>query len=330
MAIGEKITPCPLYGKCGGCGLQHIGYEEQLESKKERLNETMARAGFTGAIEAVASPPWEYRNRFSFHAIRGNRGPKVGFKARSSEEIIPIDDCPIADPGLRALLRENAILPPPHKDRFTVYGRTSGAEFTLLSEGPVGGRDCRSGGAVTIAGKNIRLDAGVFFQANAAALEKLIPHIRAAAASTAAGSAFADLYSGVGTFSVFIADLFERGDLLEQSGAALECAKVNLASHSGLKFFAQNDDAWARRNNRAKNYAFAAADPPRAGFSRSMAAWLAERGPAVLAYVSCEPASLARDCRVLSNGGYEIESLTLFDFYPQTEHIESLAILHRR
>jgi 23S rRNA (uracil1939-C5)-methyltransferase len=79
----------------------------------------------------------------------------------------------------------------------------------------------------------------------------------------------------------------------------------------------------------AAAYGFAVADPPRQGLSRSMARWLAENGPPVLAYVSCEPSSLARDCRILASG-YKIEKLLFFDFYPQTAHIESLAVLKRR
>jgi 23S rRNA (uracil1939-C5)-methyltransferase len=316
---------CPLYGVCGGCSLQHIHYQAQLDTKKAALTDCLKRIGGFAALPdcgVVPSPPWEYRNRVSFHAIRANRGPAAGFKARKSGQTIPVNDCPVADPGIRALLQENALKAPPGKDRFTVFS----GRGLVLSEGG----EFPSRGALTLAGKTVYLEAGSFFQNNLAVLEKLIPVLRSAAEESGRSLPMADLYAGVGTFSVFLADLFPSADLLEQNRLSLECAKRSLGA-GAFRFFANNDEAWARRQhgNPAAGYGFAVADPPRQGLSRSLARRLAENGPPVLAYVSCEPSSLARDCRILASA-YKIEKLLFFDFYPQTAHIESLVVLKRR
>jgi 23S rRNA (uracil1939-C5)-methyltransferase len=246
----------------------------------------------------------------------------------------------VADPGIRGLLKNNTLKAPPGKDRFTVFS----GRGLVLSEGGEPGFPSR--GLLKLAGKSLYMEAGSFFQNNVTMLEKLIPVLRSAAEESDRSLPMADLYAGVGTFSVFLADLFPGADLLEQNRGSLELAKRSLGPDRGaFRFFAQSDEAWVRRqdgftrdsrktggvirNTHHAAYGFAVADPPRQGLSRSMAHWLAENGPPVLAYVSCEPSSLARDCRILASG-YKIEKLLFFDFYPQTAHIESLVVLKRR
>jgi 23S rRNA (uracil1939-C5)-methyltransferase len=345
MARGksEKVMRgfCPLYEKCGGCSLQHIPYEEQIEAKRKRLENilTAHHANLTNElieVEIARSPEIEFRNRFSFHALRANRGPRVGFMARKTNDIVPVADCPAAVPSLRRLLAENALLPPPGKDRFTVY---AGGDVVLAENGASvlsGGiaQSLPQCGDIALAGKQVRVDASVFFQSNQAMLEKLLPVMRGiacgAARQSGASGKMADFYAGVGTFSIFLADLFEGADLVEQNKAALEAAKVNLRKNEGIRFFAQNDDEWVKKNSSLKKtpYVFAVADPPRQGLSRPLAAWLAQKGPPVLAYLSCEPASLGRDLGILGES-YQLKKMALFDFYPHTEHIETLAVLEK-
>jgi 23S rRNA (uracil1939-C5)-methyltransferase len=316
---------CPVYGSCGGCSLQHLGYEAQLEIKRSILCETFTRAGVSVPdITVAASPPWEYRNRLSFHAAHTiSGGSRVGFKARRSADIVFVDDCPVADPAIRARLRQGALNAPPGRERFTVYAK----DGVFLS----GNGDGKSRGTITLGGKTLALDAGLFFQSNALMLERLLPRLRAAAEGAPHNLPMADLYAGAGTFSVFLADLFPGADLLEQNGAALELARQNLSSYSGaFRYYAESDGNWAKRRGWGRrDYGFAVADPPRRGLSPVMARFLAESGPPVLAYVSCDAASLARDSRAIA-ASYYLKELTLFDFYPQTAHIESLALFYRK
>jgi 23S rRNA (uracil1939-C5)-methyltransferase len=177
-------------------------------------------------------------------------------------------------------------------------------------------------------GKDILIDAGVFFQSNGILLEALIRELRTLAAGADPSLPMADLYCGTGVFTAFLGDLFAGVDLVEINKTALDLARQNVPG-PGRRFFALSDEAWAAAGEGGP-YGFAVADPPRQGLSRGMRRYLIRRGPPLLAYISCDPAVLARDSRELREGGYALEKLLLYDFYPQTAHIEGLALFSRR
>jgi 23S rRNA (uracil1939-C5)-methyltransferase len=325
---------CPFAGRCGGCSLQHLAYETQVEEKAALLKESFVRIGGFDeppAVRIARSRAFGYRNRVQFHRFKSSL---PGFKAKQSDEIIPVAACPVADEGINRALTERTITPPVEKDRWAVYSYKD----TFLMEGKNGR------GAVVLLNKRILLDAGVFFQGNASALETLIQDVVSVAEE--AGSAprvaprAADMYCGVGTFAVFLRDLrrFKDIDLVEENKTALNLARDNIGA-SGADggaaaghCYAVSADAWVKGNK--NRYAFIIADPPREGLSRGALAWLCAQNAAqnapVFAYVSCNPATLARDSKALASGGYALSSLTFYDFYPQTPHIESLAVFRRR
>jgi 23S rRNA (uracil1939-C5)-methyltransferase len=326
-ASPQRVSPpCPLYRQCGGCSLQHLAYSAQMEEKNRILGEAFRRIGGFSLIpepEILPSPPYEYRNRMQFHRIKRPRSARVGLKARKSGEIVPVLDCPVADPGIRATLRGGKLIPPPEKDRFTVYARGG----VLLSEGSVPGSGTPSRGRVNILGRDIHIDAGVFFQSNGTLLETLIADIRALGEQADPDLPMADIYCGVGTFGAFLSDRFSRIDLVEENKGALALARENVRGRE-LRFFAQQDDRWVKDRDLGA-YGFMVLDPPRQGLSPALRRGLARGGPAILAYVSCDPAALARDSRDLCAGVYRLERLGLYDFYPQTAHIETLAVFKR-
>ena len=202
------------------------------------------------------------------------------------------------------------------KDRFNVYSR--GGLF--LSEGGV------NRGKTRILDHEIALDASLFFQSNGAMLEKLVGDLLAIAAEADRSMPMADLFCGVGTFAAFLGKLFPKAALVEENKAAIALARENLAASGD--FFAQRGEDWAERNN-LRNFGFITADPPRQGLSHKLAIRLAAEGPPLLAYVSCDPATLARDSKILTAGNYSLRELRFYDFYPQTAHIESLAVFTR-
>jgi 23S rRNA (uracil1939-C5)-methyltransferase len=230
--------------------------------------------------------------------------------------VVPLDDCPVADPAIRRVLQKGSLAVPPGKNRFTVYARNQ----TFLTEG------YKSRGTVRVAGKELTLDAAFFFQSNGALLETLIRDILEAAAGSDPKLPAADVFCGVGVFAAFLADYFTRIDLVEENGAALELARQNARS-PGARFFSQKDHEWA--GGCKEHYGFMVLDPPRAGLSRTLSDFLIQRGAPRLAYVSCNPASLARDARLLARS-YSLSSLKAYDFYPQTHHIECLALFTRK
>lgn len=319
-------SPCPYYQLCGGCNLQHIAYEAQLQIKQQLLLAHFTRIGSIEHIPSltiVPSDPYGYRNRMQFHRVAKPKAgqSRIGLKGRSSEAVIPIETCPIADAGIQRALQRKDLIPPPALDRFTLYSRSN----TFLQEGK------QPRGIVHLLGAQIHMDAGVFFQSNGQVLEKLIKAVRLLAEQSDRSLGAADLYCGIGTFAYFIQDLFPAMDLIEENPKAIELAKENI-TNPGARFFSISDEQWAKqaiKRNQTKPYGFMVLDPPRQGLSPSLRTFIATSGPPLIAYVSCDPATQARDCKSLVKAGYNLESLSLYDFYPQTAHMESLAVLRR-
>ena len=238
----------------------------------------------------------------------------------------------MADAGIRRALKEGSLcgslaFQPPDRKRFTVYSRGK----TFLSEGGV------QRGRLSILNRELVMDAGVFFQSNAAMLELLIGDLLAAASGADKSLPMADIYCGVGTFASFLASdgMFPVIDLVEENKTALGLARENVVGSCGshgtrVNYYALTDTAWVESKNRNSSWGFMVLDPPREGLSGSLREYLARAGPALVAYVSCDPATLARDSRCLLEGGYTLKELTLYDFYPQTAHIESLAVFDRK
>jgi 23S rRNA (uracil1939-C5)-methyltransferase len=182
-------------------------------------------------------------------------------------------------------------------------------------------------------GKELLMDAGVFFQSNAFMLEKLLGEVLNAAEKGESRLPMADIYCGVGTFAAFLGERFARMDLIEENPAAIVLARENVRGNRTAKLFAQTGDRWVTEGGLKTAYGFMIADPPRQGLSPMLRKGLARNGPPVLVYVSCDPATLARDCGELTDttkGSYALERIIGFDFYPQTAHIESMAVLVKR
>ena len=321
----QRAAPaCPHYGTCGGCSLQHISYEAQLDAKSAILADSFARIGgmHPPSIRILKGKPFGYRNRVQFHKADEAR---PGFKEKKSSRIVAIGDCPVADDGIRKALKEASLVPPPGKEKFTVFSHKD----TFLCEG----RAAR--GKVSILGREVAMDAGVFFQSNAAMLELLIMDILEAASGAGQNLPLADVYCGVGTFASFLGDEnsethgFSEIDLVEENPAALSLARENIQARKKTNFMAMDVIEWVKTIGN-KTWGFMVLDPPRNGLSIPLKNHHAHSGPELLAYVSCDPATLARDSRTLVDGGYKLAELSMYDFYPQTAHIESLAIFRRK
>ncbi len=317
-------APCPLYGKCGG-NLQHIQYETQLNIKIDILRQAFARIGKIDTLPEISihpSEPFEYRNRMQFHRVEKLKQGKtpVGLKMRESDKIIPIEDCPIADKGIREALQTLRLKPHISQDRFTVYSRNG----IFLSEG--GGTEAEQA-VLDFKGKKISMDVNVFFQSNGKVLETLIDDLIDIHKDIPQKRLLGDFYCGVGTFSLFLQDYFEAIDLLEANKDAVVLAQKNLAAGKP-EYYALSDDQWASlMKKKARSYDALVIDPPRVGLSSAMRQWICEQGPPLLTYISCDPSSLARDSReLIREGGYVLQDLHLYDFYPQTAHIESMAV----
>jgi len=310
-----RIEPvCPLYGECGGCNLMHLSYEAQLEARLDLAKDAWRRSGGIENLDfdIVVSRSLGYRNRAQFHRARSG---EVGYTRRSSSSVLGVGTCPILAAPLARWLREQADSPDRRaldrilagKDRFVAFGYL---ERTFL-EGQ--DRDI----TVEICGKSLRFDIGGFFQSNLDMVEKLVP----AVCSGLSGARAADLYCGVGLFGTFLKDGFDHLNCVEQETRALghACANVGKAA----SYAATSIEDWTKSSQARERFDYVVVDPPRAGLSAQVRSWLAASRAPLIGYVSCDPVSLARDAGILVAAGYAIESATVFDFYPQTSHVES-------
>jgi len=317
----QRVEPvCPLYGYCGCCTLQHLDYEAQIAAKTAILREAFSRIGGVDIepqeIRIRKSSPFEYRNRMQFHRTSANR---PGLKERKSSRLVTLDDCPVADDGIRKALREGKLISPPGKERFTVFSRGK----TFLCEGGV------ERGLVSVLGRELAMDARVFFQSNVAMLELLVADLIIAASKADRSLPLADIYCGVGIFASFLGGEFQEIDLVEENKRSIEIARENMRIAQKVNYYALTDTAWSKTHKKGRTWGFMVLDPPRNGLSLAMREFLVMNGPELASYVSCDPATLARDSRFLLEGGYALKELTMYDFYPQTAHIESMAVFYR-
>ncbi len=305
---GRVAPTCPYYGECGGCNLQHLSYGAQLEAKLGIARDAWRRSGGLDGVEfdVVASEPFAYRNRAQFHVDGAGR---ACYARRASSELLAPRSCPILVEPLQRWIADGSVGIAPGKDRFVAFGYRDGAFIE--------GRDGEL--SVDVLGRPFRFDIGGFFQSNLRMVERLVP----AVCSGTSGERAADLYCGVGLFGAFLKDGFSRLVCVEQDKRSVGYACANVGPGAG--FSASSIEEWTRSAQARERYDYVVVDPPRAGLTATVRAWLAAARPAAIGYVSCDPVSLARDAGFLVKAGYAVESAALYDFYPQTSHVESYA-----
>ncbi|HLY41046.1 MAG TPA: 23S rRNA (uracil(1939)-C(5))-methyltransferase RlmD [Terracidiphilus sp.] len=365
-ASPKRIVPaCPHFGTCGGCDYQHTDYATQSQWKLEILRETMQRAGVQPPqeIDVLAAAPWGYRNRIR---VALDTAGSVGYRGRRSHGIVPIRECPISAPLLvKAALfagesfrkmeparrpsevalfcdaEESALLTTVFVDRPAKAGaedfaralkehvpQLAGVEF--VSEGLAGRQPrtvARSGAASILyraAGFDYRVDEGAFFQVNRWLVDALVDRV----ALDQGGALAWDLFAGVGLFARKLTERFERVIAVESSPAAIAALRQNLKETSSQAVHADTL-AFLRETGRDARPDLVVVDPPRTGLDKEVAALLAEAAAAKMVYVSCDPATLARDLHVLVESGYRVDSMTLADLFPQTFHLETVVRLSR-
>lgn len=311
----RRVAPaCALAGICGGCNWLHASYDEQLAQKASIVREALRRIGRIewGEILVEPGPQLAYRMRVQIHRDSAGR---LGYMGAGSARIVPVSSCPIAVPGINDVLG-GKVSAPGELARFTVCA----AGDDVAREGIDDARDLR----VRVLSKDIVFSVGCFFQSNLLVLEKLVPH----ALDGLSGRAAADLYCGVGLFGAFLAEKFERVIAVESGTISAAYARRNLPEPVG-EIYPMSVEQWISSGAARAPLDAVVVDPPRAGLGPDVRRWLCEARPKLLRYVSCDPVTLARDLGALTTGGFVLEDLTIFDFYPQTSHVESVARLRR-
>jgi len=341
---------CNHFGVCGGCHWQHISYERQLILRREILESQLTRIG--GLPEATVKPtvpspqPWYYRNNVQLH-VDGEG--QLGFIEATRDRILPITECHIMQPLVWEMWSALEI-DFPGLERVTLRASTSTREQLIVLESarhevpeveldlpvscvlllPNGTPITYVGtGYITeeVHGGRLRVSANSFFQVNTGQLERLVSIVEGYAEPH--GSDFVlDLYCGVGTLGLSLAD--KVGGLLgiDDSESAIEDAWFNSQEFENVAFLQGSvEDLISRVEEKAD---LVLLDPPRRGVSRNALDAIVERAPARVIYVSCDPATLARDIGTMVQGGYEVVEIQPVDMFPQTYHVEAVALLRLR
>ncbi len=335
-ASPQRTMPrCPHFGACGGCRLQHVSYEAQLQWKRERVRMEFAKWGVdTTVIQQVigADNPWNYRNHMRFSV---NSQGKAGLTYFQSHQIIPLTDCPIAHPTINRILQELPAIQLAKPQIGIRCGANTGEALLFPQVAQLDTAKLAEEGIAiqkdtfheTIGGLAFTIRANSFFQTNTQQAEKMAQLVLSAAPGSI-NPAIADAYSGVGVFAALLSQ-FGAGRIaaIEESTAAVKDAKANFAALgiSDIEMICGKvEEILPQRQDRFDAIVI---DPPRAGcFPQVLQAILEQRISRVI-YISCDPATLARDVHILCAGGYQLLSAQPLDMFPHTYHIETVAVL---
>jgi tRNA/tmRNA/rRNA uracil-C5-methylase (TrmA/RlmC/RlmD family) len=364
----RRTSPCPLFPRCGGCAHQDVAYEFQQRLKVDILRETLKRAGVVPPedIGMTGSPEDAWRSRARFH-VEGRFGDtRLGLYAQGSHRVVDIDYClqlsaPLnaaagearrllqARPALAAAATEVLLVEAyDGSARVAVFRLRSAAErvepdpvepeahsglsgFGISAPGPEGERYIGLWGdsevRVDVAGIELRAHATSFFQANRFVVPQLVAHV---ASLVPAGEKVADLYAGIGFFAAALAAPAEQVVAVEDAPSAVADARANIARLRLTNVAVRRSDVAAFvRDGHAAASTTVILDPPRAGAGKAVMAGLGGGKARRIVYVSCDPPTLARDLREAAAHGFELRSLHAFDMFPDTSHLESVALLER-
>ena len=354
--------PCPHFTACGGCHYQHLPYAAQVEAKSAILRETLSRLGritWDAPIRVHASPPFGYRNRAQWKVRPVGGQEAIGYFRSSSSALCPVEQCAILSPllqetlaALRRLCAARQLSPAVREfeafvnhsdDRLLLNVSLAEAvpsegltrvlrdaqpaiESLLLHHVPRDRFELDGPGFLRYRAADFDFRVGhlSFFQVNRHLLGELI----ATVLGGVSGRLALDLFAGVGLFSVPLAGQFEKVIAVESNPAAARNLSENLQSTPSASAIESGVEQFLARH--ADRPDFVLLDPPRSGVAPEALRSLAALGPAQIGYLSCDPATLARDLAVLAAAGYAIRELHLFDVFPQTFHIESYLLLERR
>jgi 23S rRNA (uracil1939-C5)-methyltransferase len=373
-AQGREKGRCPHFQTCGGCHYQHISAPEQVRLKKDILRETLSRLGgisWDGPIQEHTAEPYGYRNRAQW-AVRNANPRAIGYFLPESSVIVPIDQCPVLSPllaetfGQLQELARSAALPervleieafadsadakialnvaferfpkPPKELAGVLQAALPQLESLLLLDQSKNRFELTGPGYLfhEAGGYRYRVSHLSFFQVNRFLTEELLRTMTAGVK----GELALDLYAGVGFFTLPLSQAFKKVISVDANLAATHDLHAN-AEDAGVTIISHNEHAEEFLRKTEEKPDFVVLDPPRAGLGSEVAAKLAALGAPEIAYLSCDPSTLARDLAVLTGsskkgdappaGGtrYQIAEMHLFDLFPQTFHIETLARLRR-
>ncbi len=320
-------APCPYFGPCTGCQWQHIDYQHQLELKRQKVVDALCRiGGFSGPpVAPVILSPKQYYYRNHARLTVGANG-ELCYVNRETQQRVVISQCMLMNPWINGALEQlqgkcgettqASIRHGEATDDFLIQPTFRSGDFPL----PSGQKHYWD----TLAGRSFRISSSSFFQVNTAQAERMVEVVKEALRLTGS-ELLVDAYAGVGTFAILLAPYTERVIAIEESKSAVQDALVNAEGISNVEFLqGKTEEVLAGMAQRPDGVIL---DPPRTGCHPKTLETLAQLGPTRVAYVSCDPATLARDLRLLCDGPFSLEQVQPIDMFPQTHLVECVATL---
>jgi 23S rRNA (uracil1939-C5)-methyltransferase/tRNA (uracil-5-)-methyltransferase len=347
----SQVTPsnhikplCPVFGQCGGCLYQDIPYAQELMTKEENLKQLFREhvALKTDVFKLMVASPKEYfyRHRLDLKLVRTkSKDVFIGFSPEQGSRVVPVDECFIALPEVSQFipqLKKDAVARLTEKYRLANLVVKTGDDGRV-AWGGIGRRSLQMKEEeylwTEVFGKKIFYSLDTFFQANLSILPLLIQYIQDFDFITAE-TEFYDLYGGVGLFGISVAEYVKKVVLIEECPASIRLAQHNRKFHSLNNFEIcagrVEDVLEAQRQKSVCPQKVAMIDPPRAGLTPAALSVLSGLTDfEYLIYLSCHPLTLVRDLKTFQDWNWEITSVTPFDFFPKTKHLETLVVLKK-
>ena len=323
--------PCHYFGQCTGCQWQHLDYDAQLAVKRDKVIDALERVGGLDGVavsETLPSPDrYGYRNHARFTVSREGT---LGFVNRETRRFVRIDECMLMRPRVNALLEGL-------QDRCgetTQLSIRAGASCGESDDGylvqpqlfnpAVSVATGQKRYVETIGSDRFFVSSPSFFQVNVEQAEQAAEVVREGLA-LGTDDVLVDAYTGVGTFAVLLAPYVKKVVAIEESSAAVVDAKENAASVPNVEFLLGRTESVLGDLPVLPDAVVL--DPPRSGCQPQALTRLVELAPPRVAYVSCDAETLARDLKILCSGGYGIDRVAPIDMFPQTHHVECVALL---
>jgi 23S rRNA (uracil1939-C5)-methyltransferase len=343
---------CKHFGECGGCHYQNLPYEKQLEAKTEIVADQLRRIGRVEnppVRPMVASPKsWNYRNHIQFSLTKDGKLGFVGAGLRPAPtSVIGITECHLPEAAINNFWPQLEFEAATDVERVSLrLGVDDDLMLVLESESPeppeleieagISVTHIYAGNTVVIAGsdhiimnvlgRDFKVSASSFFQTNTEMAVKMVEHVLAKL-PVSESTTLLDVYCGVGLFSAFLASKCKTVIGIEASESSCEDFTVNLDEFDNVELYEAEAEAVIPHLEAKPDIILV--DPPRAGLDKIVVDGILRLSPSHVAYVSCDPSTLARDAARLINGGYHLKEVTPFDLFPQTYHIESISIFER-
>jgi len=328
----QRVDPvCAVFGSCGGCAWQHVSYAAQLEAKQKIACAALRRIGGLALPDDASlsitpsKSPYRYRTRSRVMVSAG----KVGYRRRRSHALAATRCCPVLVDELEARLSDLADDPPETEGEWElVAGRSADIDEPVARAEPLPA----AGGSrlwLPVGEDRIGVSPGVFVQSNAGLLDALS---RAVTNAAGTGRRAFDLFSGAGFFTLGLARNFDEVVAVESNPVAAGDLEANLreAQIDNVRVLASSVEAVLDDPEFARlSPDRVVVDPPRSGLGEAVAERIAEFGAERIVYLSCDPATLARDLSVFDHRGYRLMAAECFDLFPQTPHVEMLAVMGR-